>query len=131
MDPVSAAVALLAPYLARAGEAAATKAGEAAVSGAKALLVMIRRRFSRDGDHYAQQTLARLEEKPEDQARQAALQGVLAEKAKEDPSFATELEQIVKQTTFDQPVAQFLTQVYGGKVGKIVNIGAAETVNID
>jgi len=131
MDPASAAVALLAPYLAEAGTAAASRAGEAAVDGAKALLAMLRRRFSGDKDEYAQQTLTRLEEKPDDQARQAALQGVLAEKAEEDRSFRTELERLVHQTTFDRPVAEFLTEVYGGEVGKIVNIGAAGTVRID
>jgi len=131
MDPASAAVALLAPYLAKAGEAAASKAGEAAVAGAKALLEMIRRRFGGEGDQYARQTLERLEDKPEDRGRQAALEGVLAEKAEQDGSFRTELERLVQQTTFDRPVAEFLTEVYGGEVGKIVNIGAAGTVHID
>lgn len=131
MDPTSAAVTLLAPYLAKFGEAAASKAGEAAVNGAKALLEIIRRQFSRKGDENGRQTLERLEEKPEDSGRQADLQRVIAEHVKNDPGFAGDLNRLVQETTFNRPVGQFLTEVYGGEVGKIVNIGSAGTVHIE
>jgi len=130
VDPASAAVALLAPYLAKAAGAFATKAGEAALEGTKSLLAAIRRKFSHDGDDYAAQTLQRLEERPDDKGRQSGLESVLAEKAHEDPSFAEELKKLVEASTAGQPVTNFLTQVYGGEVGKIVNIGEAGTVNI-
>ncbi len=122
-------MALLAPYLATFGQAAASKAGEAAFVGAKALLDLIRRRLSQD--EYGSQTLARLEQKPEDRSRQVALEGLLAERVRDDPEFAREIRRVVHQTTGDRPVGQFLTEVYGGEVGKIVNIGSAGTVNID
>jgi len=131
MEPISAAVALLAPYLAKFGEAAASKAGDAAIDGAKAILELIRGQFSRKGDDYDRQTLDRLEKQPEDSARQTALQGVLAEHAKNDAEFSDNLSRVVKETTLDRPVKDFLTQVYGGQVGKIVNFGSAGTVNID
>ncbi len=40
------------------------------------------------GDSYAQQTLARAQEKPDSKQRQAALQEVLAEKMQIDPAFS-------------------------------------------
>jgi hypothetical protein len=131
LDPVSAAVALLVPYLAKFGEAVASKAGEAAVEGGKAILEIIKRRLGRDADEYGRQTLTRLEAKPEDEGRQSALRSVLADKVMEDREFADDLERIVQQTTSNQPVGQFLTEVYGGEVGKIVNIGSAGTVHIE
>jgi hypothetical protein len=131
MDPASAAVMLLAPYLAKFGESFAARAGEAALDGTKALFGAIRRKFSQDNDPYAQQTLDRLAQQPDDEGRQAALRSVLEEKANEDRAFAEQLLELVGKATDGQPVNNFLTQVYGGDVGKIVNIGTATTVNID
>jgi hypothetical protein len=123
-------VAILAPYFAEAGKTAAVKAGDAAVDGIRALASMIRRKFEDDGDDYAKETLSRLENKPDDQGRQAALQGVIAEKAEADPAFAAEVERLVQEATNGKPLNQFLTQVFGGEVRNIVNIGTADQVDI-
>jgi hypothetical protein len=131
MDPTSVAVALIAPYLKKFGEGAASKAGEAAVNGTKALLEMIRRQFGKKGDENGRQALKQLEETPEDSTHQATLQGVLAEHMKNDPEFAGDLNRRVQEITFNRPVGQFLTEVYGGEVGKIVNIGSAGVVHIE
>jgi hypothetical protein len=130
MDVIAAAVALVAPYLAKAAEGFASRAGEAAIDGTKALLRAIRDKFADDRDEYASQTLTRLEERPDDEARQAALRAVLADKASQDADFAYELRQLVGQTTQGAPLNSFLTQVYGGDVGKIVNVGTTGTLNI-
>jgi hypothetical protein len=123
------AVTLLVPYLAKAGESIANEAGGAAVAATKALYVAIRSRFHSDDDPYAQQTLERLEEKPDAAGRQSALASVLAEHAEEDSAFADELKRLVEEVTGGRPVdQQFLVQVYGGEVGKIVQIGHAGTV---
>jgi hypothetical protein len=132
MDPVSAAaVAILAPYLAKAGEAFASKVGEAAFDGAKSLLKTIREKFARDDDDYAKQTLQRLEELPADAGRQQALESVLKEKADADSGFADELKQLVADTTKGQPVGNFLVEVYGGQVKNIVQVQTTETLNVN
>ena len=118
MDPASLAVALIAPYLAKLGESFASSAGEAALEGTMSLLTAIRRKFTGDGDEYAKQTLERLEQRPNDDGRQSALKGVLEDKAQADNEFADELRQLVEATTGAQPVGNFLTQVYGGEVGR-------------
>ncbi len=129
IDPMTtAAVALLAPYLAKAGEEVAQKVGDAAWQMAASLYQAIRRKFTKDQDAYAQQTLQRLKEQPTNEARQAALADVLNEKVQADPSFAQELKQLVQDTTQTQGINQFLTQVYGqAQVEKIVNIGQTGT----
>ena len=129
----TAAVALLGPYLAKAGEAAAKKVGEAAWEKMEALSQAIRRKFEADKKNAkAQETLQRFEEQPTDEDRQAALANVLAEKAQADPAFAEELARLVQFTTGDQTVGQFLTQVYDqAQVDKIINIGQAGVVRID
>ena len=131
MDIASAAIALLAPYLAKAGKSFASKVGEAAFEGTKALLAAIRGKFKADEDPYAEMTIERLEQLPEDSGRQAALASVVAEKAAQDPAFADEIKRLVEGATGGRPVGAFLTQVYGGEVGKIVNIQNAGIVNID
>lgn len=128
----TAAAALLAPYLARAAEAAAKKAGERAWEKVEALYQAIRRKFAADQDEYAQKTLQRLEAQPTAEARQAALADVLTEKAQADPDFARKLARLVQDATQDNTVVQFLTQVYGeARVGNIINIGRADVVRID
>lgn len=128
----TAAVALLAPYLIKAGESAAGKVGEKALEKVEALYQAIRRRFAADKNDYAEKTLQRMEEQPTSEGCQAALADILAEKAQNDPGFAQELMQLVQSATQDKTVVQILTQVYGNaRVGKIINIGNAGVVNID
>lgn len=128
---VTSAVALLAPYFAKAGEGLANKAGEATWEKIVALYQAIRNKFSADKDDYARMTLQRLEEKPSAEGRQKALADVLVEKAQADPEFAQELTRLVQGTTQGKDVANILTQVYGGEVGKIVNIARADDVTIN
>lgn len=130
MEVAAAAVAVLIPYLSQAGGAIAEQAGQAAVAGMKDLYAAVRRKFDADPDVAARSTLRELEEQPEDEARQAALIRVLVEKAAADPSFAEELSALMQGVTQGRTVNQFLTQVYGGNVGKVINIGEAKQVDI-
>ena len=91
----TAAMALLSPYLTKAGEVLAKEAGEELVEKASALHQAIKAKFK--GDAYAEQTLARLEEKPKAKGRQAALREVLAEKLEEDPNFAQVVRRLLKE----------------------------------
>ncbi len=91
----------------------------------KALNQAIRTKFSADKDEYAKETLKRLEEKPREESRQIALANILTEKIEADPKFKEELKQLVQDTIQGKDVAEFLTQVYGGEVGQIVNLNQA------
>jgi len=129
MELAAAAVALLAPYLAEAGKSIAGKAGEAAEAGIKAIHARVRRRLHDDPDDFGKKALARFEEEPADEGRQRTLTAVVAEKLQADEAFAAELRGLVEETTGGRPVESFLVQVYGGAVGKIVQIGRADSVS--
>jgi hypothetical protein len=90
-----AATALLGPYLAKAGDAFAEKAGEKLAEKAGALYQAVKAKFK--GDAYAEQTLARVEEKPEAEGRKAAFQEVLTEKLGEDADFAEMVRRLVEE----------------------------------
>ena len=133
MDPMTlaaAAVTIAAPYFGEAGKAAAKKAGEAAVAQVEALVGAIRQKFGANKDDYAEQTLARLEQQPEAEGRRRALTDLVAEKAEADPAFAQELTNLVEAAKQNPTTMQFLTQVYGGTVGEIFNIGSVQTLNV-
>jgi hypothetical protein len=87
---------------------------------------LVRDKFHDDPDAAARGALRNLEKQPADEASQRALQAVLAEKATADPAFAEELARALQQVTQGKPVnQQFLTQVYGGEVGNIINVAQA------
>ena len=133
MDPMTlaaAAVAIAAPYLSEAGKAAAKKAGEAVGNQVEAVVKAIRQKFEADQDDYGKQTLARLEQQPEAEGRRRALTDVVAEKAEADSAFAQELMGLVEAAKQNPTTMQFLTQVYGGTVGEIFNIGSVQTLNV-
>lgn len=90
----------------------------------KSIYQAIREKFAHDTDEYEQQTLKRLEEKPAEKSRQEALQAVLKEKLEADSKFATQIAELIQDTTEGKPVGEFVTQVFGhARVGKIANFG--------
>jgi hypothetical protein len=132
VEIAASVVALLSPYLAQAGGALALKAGEGVAVLVGDLYDLVREKFNDDPDGAGRRALYDLEKQPSDQSKQRALEGVLAGKANADPEFLGELSAALQRITHGEPVdQQFLTQVYGGEVGKIINIGRADTVNID
>jgi Lhr-like helicase len=120
IDIAGSVVALLAPYLVKAGESAAQEMGKTGFGKVKAIYQAISQKFSRDD--YGQQALKRLEEKPLDEKRQRALIDLLEEKVTEDPEFAKKLAALVENVTEGKPTNQFVTQIFG-PVGKNVTIG--------
>jgi hypothetical protein len=119
----TAAVALLAPYLAEMGKGAAKKAGEQGLQKVEALLGMVRRKFSVADNHFGEQALERLEAKPLDAGRQQTLAQVLDEVSEADPSFREDLEQLTQAARQDQRVIQ-MVHVYGNaQVGNVTTIG--------
>jgi len=129
----TSAVALIVPYIAKAGEAIAEKAGQAVwdsfAGKAKALYDGLKAKFA--GDEDAASALKQLENKPDSEGRQAALKEVLEEKIQADPTFAEMLLQLVAE--LKQSGGDTITQILaisGGKVGKVTQIGKARDVNI-
>jgi hypothetical protein len=120
-------VAVLAPYLAKAGEEFAKEVGKAAVSKISTLYQAIKDRFQRHTA--ASESLADLETAPNDQDAQAALRQQLKKQLADDPAFADTLYQLIDQIGQDKQAAAFLTQVYGGEVGQILNIDKVDKLD--
>jgi hypothetical protein len=106
MDLLSIA-AIAAPFVAKGAEVFSKTAGEKFGGLVGDLCQAVIKKFK--GDTYAEQTLARANEKPESEERQGALKGVLAEKMKDDPDFAEKVQKLVQdvqkehaRTVFDQ-----------------------------
>ena len=102
MDPgvlATSAIAFLVPYLTKAGKAVMDRIGNdvaaAASSRVETLYQAIKRRLG--GDDYGTQSLKRLEEKPDVEARQAALKGVLEEQLSADAEFRTAVERLLAE----------------------------------
>jgi hypothetical protein len=127
VDLAVAAVALLSPWLAKAGEGAAKKLGEQAVEKMEKLFGVIKAKFSADGDSL---TLLRLQQPTADEKVTSEVTELLSKKMSTDPKFADEVRRLVAEAKSDPSVSQFLTQVYGGQVDKIINIGTAGDVTI-
>ncbi len=126
MEIAAAVVAVLSPYLAQTGGILATKAGEGVAALIGDLYDLVRAKFADDPDAAAGGALQDLAKHPADEPSQKALEAVLADKAAADPAFAEELARALQRITQGNPVSQqFLTQVYGGEVGKIINVGQA------
>ena len=121
-------VAVLAPYLAKAGEEFAKEAGKIASTKITAIYQIIKDRFHNQPVTSA--ALAELEAAPDDVDAQAALRLQLKKQMEADPTFADSLHQLLRDMGQDKQAAGFLTQVYGN-VGKIINIGEAREIFID
>jgi class 3 adenylate cyclase len=135
MDPAtigalaSGVVAVLAPYLAKAGEEFAKEVGKTASSKMGALYQAVKARLH--GHPAAAKALADLEVTPDDEDAQAALRLQLKKQMEADGAFADTLRRLLEEIGRDEQTATFLTQVYGGEVGKIINIGQAGEVLIE
>ena len=128
----SSVVAVLAPYLAKAGEEFAKEVGKAASSKIGALYQMLKTRFK--GQPAAAEALADIEAMPDNEDTRTALRLQLKKQMTTDPAFADMLRQLLDEIGHDQQATTFLTQIYGGKVGEIINIDKLEgglTINKD
>ena len=138
MDPLSLAV-IAAPFVAKGAEAFSKTAGDKLGAKAGELCQAVINKFK--GDTYAEQTLARAQEKPEAEGRQSALKEVLAEKMEEDPDFAKKVQKLVEElqkgggrTIFDQhgqTVHGPQTNIAGDVKGQVFSGTFSGPVNID
>jgi len=133
MDPITSlaasAVAVLTPYLAEAGKEFAKEAGKAALGKIGAFYDFLKQRFQ---DHpTAKGALDDLKANPDDEDAQAALRVQIKKLVNADPAMVKTIQQMLGEMKQDKESVSFLTQVYGGNIDKIINIGTAGTVNIN
>ena len=95
METVAASgISMLTAFLAKAGQPLADKAGQVVADAANSLFGSIKKKFK--GNSYAEQALARLEEKPESKDRQASVKDALMEQIEKDDVFAAEVRRLVE-----------------------------------
>lgn len=115
----TAAVNILAPFVKKAGEKAAEKAGEA-------IFTLIKDKVQ--GDTEAKSTLANFEKNPDRHA--TALADILREQAENDPEFGAALKKLVEES--DKQAAGSVTQIASGTgIAQASGTGASASVSID
>ena len=129
MDPftiATAVVGLLVPYLSKAAESLADKAGGAAWDKLEALFAVVKKKST--GDAYAEEALNRLEGEPQSKSRQAALAGVLAEQMEKDSSFAENLQKLISEARDSgaETIIQKVSISGNARTGDVTTIGKVE-----
>jgi hypothetical protein len=89
------ALAVVTPYIVKAGEEFAKKAGAALSEKVGAVYEAIKRKFT--GDPLAEQTLARVAEKPDSEGAKSMFKELLNEKLSADPDFASTLSRLLEE----------------------------------
>jgi len=99
VEPVTAAaaVALVAPYLAKAGESAAEKLGETSVEAASKLLTWMRSKLT----GRAREALVDLEKAPASEDNRADLRKQLLKALEVDPALAGELQAMLRSEAME------------------------------
>ena len=130
MDPITSlaasAVAILAPYLVEAGHEFAKETGKAAGGKIGALYTALKNRFKRKSS--GKEALSELEAHPDNEDARAALRLQLTKQLMADKTFADSLRKILAEIDQDKASQSFLTQVYGGEVGQIINADHIGTI---
>ncbi len=127
MDPVTiaaSAVAILTPYLAKAGEEVSKKAVGAAWEKVSEIYQAVKGRLSQEKDEYPKEVLKRFEKEPE--KRKQAMQETLADVLEKDPDFSGKLLKMLKDADKAGAGTTFNTNIFGGEVGEIINIGSVQ-----
>lgn len=123
MDPITSlaasAVAIIAPYLAAAGQEFAKEAGKVAAGKIDALYNSLKNRFKKKSS--GKEALSDLEANPDNEDAKAALRLQLVKQLTADKEFESSLRKLVEEIGQDQASQSFLTNVYGGEVGQIIN----------
>ena len=130
MDPIAtlsaSAVAVLAPYLTKAGEEFSKEAGKAAANKFGAFYQFLKTRFKKKPA--AEEALADLEANPDNEDAKAALRRQLTKQMNADKTFIDTLREYLNEIDQDEKAKSFLVQVYGGEVGQIINAHHIDTI---
>lgn len=119
-------VNLLVPYLSKAAESLAGKAGGAAWEKLETLFAAVKKKLA--GDAYAEETLKRVSAEPESKSRQAALVGILEEQIGKDSEFAGTLQKLLNEAK-DSGVDSIIQKVSvsgNARTGDITTIGKVQ-----
>ena len=117
-------VAVLAPYLAKGAEEIAKGAGKAAAGKLGELHRVLKARLQKEP--VANKALADLEAQPKKKSARAALERELTAQLSSDPAFEETLRGLFSEIRQDAGLRSFLTQIYGGSVGEIINVHTLE-----
>jgi hypothetical protein len=120
----SAAIAILSPYLAKAGEEVAKKVGGAAWEKATEIHQAIKKRFKEEQDDFPAQTLKRFEKNPE--KHKGGMEDVLRDILEKDSGFSESLLGLLKEADQAGTGAVFNVTIFGGEVGEIFKIDKVE-----
>lgn len=121
-------IAILTPYVAKAGENLVDTVGQVASDHAKRLFDTLKARWS--GDPVAKDKLERFEKKPEVHA--PALQEIVEERLATDATLRSEVEQTVKEVGPKMAVFLKMTKARGVTVLKVKNVNSGDlNVNAD
>lgn len=131
MDPVTLAAGAATLLATKAAEDFAGDAGSAAWRALRRLAGAIRERFA--GDDEVQGALDSLEKKPDSDARERVVAEVLEDRVRNDPAFAAELDELVRdaqQATAVQITATDAGITAGGDVTQTAH-GSGDAVGRD
>lgn len=120
-------VGALVPYFVKIGERTAEKIGEKLPDKISELYETIKKKFR--GDSYAEESLRRVESKPEIKTRKENLKDVIAEKLEEDKKFTVQIQKLleeIKSSPSSPASVQQNVVNNGGKIGNVVQIGQIE-----
>jgi len=133
MDPISAlaasTVAVLAPYLAAAGQEFAKEAGKVAVGKIGALYNTLKARFGNKPS--VNKALTALESKPGDTKAQAALQRQLKNEMKNDKDLVATLEKFLAEIKQDKSLVNFINDFQGAQIDKVIQMGDVDNLTIN
>jgi hypothetical protein len=127
IEPLTAAagaVALLAPYLVKAGEEAAGKIGEASAEAAGKVLTWMRTRLT----GRAKEALVDLEKAPEAEDNQADLRKQLTKILQSEPKFLAELLAMLPPETFESPGMEQNVSGSGARAAQVRGSGNTTSV---
>jgi hypothetical protein len=128
MDPLtlaSAVVAVLLPYLAKAGEGAAKKIGEDSVETGGKLLAWMRAKLSGRG----QEALDDLAASPENEDNQADLRKQLAKALKDNPALVAELRALLPADAQDPGGMSQNVSGAGAKAAQVKGSGNTTSIS--
>jgi len=133
MDPIStlaaSTVAVLAPYLAAAGQEFAKEAGKVAVGKIGALYNTLKARFGNKPS--VNKALTALESKPGDTKAQAALQRQLKNEMKNDKDLVATLEKFLAEIKQDKSLVNFINDFQGAQIDKVIQMGDVDNLTIN
>ncbi|HEU0097289.1 MAG TPA: hypothetical protein VFQ67_00810 [Allosphingosinicella sp.] len=121
---ITAAVALVAPYLAKAGESAAEKVGEASAEGAGKVLGWMRAKLT----GRAKEALDDLEKAPGSEDNQADLRKQLARAIEADPALAEELRALIPAEAMEEGAMVQNVSGAGAKAAQVRGSGNRTTI---